>query len=497
MVESNRTYVGVVEDNNDPKRLGRVKVRVLDVFDNLEVEDIPFATAWKDLNGNMYNTPDIGKVVIIVFDQGNIESPEYIYADNYNINLENKLKKLSSSDYISMKSLLFDHKTQIYVNDSEGLKIDHKFNNINILDGSINLNLKDNNTNLNLGDSTASQQAVLGNHFMNWMEKFLKTLENGGLMNSGGPVKPDPRMIKLITEFKAFKDIKFLSHHVNIVDNNKVSTVLNNERENVPQIGDNWLSTKNGNTLSYIEQVDYEPSSGLKQDYDPNYIPPSTNGEPDSTTQDIQYPVSDLTKPESLPLINKLIKFMKSKGYVVYEEPNLLNIVSIRSKDDGKITNKFDEIMYVFYKNNKNEWVINEYTITTTPGFKPKSKQLPKKVAVLTLGQYVDQYKLGFHQNKPDHKCLKFATSIVHRNNKDESYDFASITEKGAFGINIHRSSKNGSSENVFNWSEGCQVFKNSNQFTQFINLCEIQSNIKNTFTYTLCRKSEFDNYKL
>ena len=40
-VEANKTYVGVVEDNSDPKRLGRVKVRVLDVFDNLKVEDIP------------------------------------------------------------------------------------------------------------------------------------------------------------------------------------------------------------------------------------------------------------------------------------------------------------------------------------------------------------------------------------------------------------------------------------------------------------------------
>jgi hypothetical protein len=31
-----------------------------------------------------------------------------------------------------MKSLIFDHKTQIYVNESEGLKLDHKWNNMNI-----------------------------------------------------------------------------------------------------------------------------------------------------------------------------------------------------------------------------------------------------------------------------------------------------------------------------------------------------------------------------
>jgi hypothetical protein len=273
MVDSNKTYVGIVEDNNDPKRLGRVKIRVMDVFDQIPLEDIPFALPWKDLNGNMYSIPDIGKVVMVVFDQGNVESPEYIYADNYNINLENKLKKLSESDYISMKSLLFDHITQIYVNDSEGLKIDHKYNNINILDNSININLKDNNTNLNLGDSDASQQAILGNNFMDWMDKFLKTIESGGLMNSGGPIKPDPRMVKLITEFKAFKNIKFLSKHVNIVDNDKVSSLKNSRnRENNPQIGDLWTSTKSENTLSYKQEVTYNPINAIDGEVIPEGI---------------------------------------------------------------------------------------------------------------------------------------------------------------------------------------------------------------------------------
>jgi hypothetical protein len=77
-VEANKTYVGVVEDNEDPKKLGRVKVRVLDVFDNLKVEDIPFASPWKDLNGNVVNIPEKGKVLLVVFDQGDQYKPEFI-----------------------------------------------------------------------------------------------------------------------------------------------------------------------------------------------------------------------------------------------------------------------------------------------------------------------------------------------------------------------------------------------------------------------------------
>ena len=74
---------------------------------------------------------------------------------------------------------MFDHKTQIYVNDEEGLKMDHKFNNINITKDSIDINLKDNFAKVNIGTKTAGQQAVLGNHFMDWMTEFVTALCSG------------------------------------------------------------------------------------------------------------------------------------------------------------------------------------------------------------------------------------------------------------------------------------------------------------------------------
>ena len=49
---SNKLYVGVVEDNSDPKHLGRVKVRVQTIFDNIPTADIPWAMPYKDVNGN-------------------------------------------------------------------------------------------------------------------------------------------------------------------------------------------------------------------------------------------------------------------------------------------------------------------------------------------------------------------------------------------------------------------------------------------------------------
>ena len=166
----NQTYIGIIEDNKDPKKQGRCKVRVYTIYDDIPTSDLPWAAPFKDLNGNEFVAPEIGKVVSIIFNNGNIYKPEFVYAHHYNINLEKKLKTLTDQGYVSMRALMFDHKTQIYSNDDEGLIIDYKLNNINILDKSININLKDNFGNLNLGDTTANQQAILGNNFLDWFD---------------------------------------------------------------------------------------------------------------------------------------------------------------------------------------------------------------------------------------------------------------------------------------------------------------------------------------
>ena len=96
------TFVGFVEDNQDPKKLGRCRVRVMNVFEEIPKEDIPWAKPWKDLNGNQFTVPDVGKVVTVIFDGGNVYKPQYIYAEHYNINLEEKLKQLSGINFIQI-----------------------------------------------------------------------------------------------------------------------------------------------------------------------------------------------------------------------------------------------------------------------------------------------------------------------------------------------------------------------------------------------------------
>ena len=253
----NQIFVGVVEDNEDPQKIGRIKVRVMNVYEDIPKEDLPWATPWKDLNGNMFILPEVGKVLSVVFDDGNPYKPEYIFAQHYNRNLQDKLDSLSTSEYTSMRSLMFDHKTQIFSNDTDGLMIDYKYNNINIKSETIDLNLKDNQGKLSLGDANADQQAILGTNFMNWFDTLVDNLlgANDGpyLGNLGSPVVANPELIDCLNQYKTLRDPKFLSNNVYINDNFKVSTVSDNaqNRQNTPQYGDTFKkSTKDFNTDS-------------------------------------------------------------------------------------------------------------------------------------------------------------------------------------------------------------------------------------------------------
>jgi hypothetical protein len=416
------TFIGFVEDNEDPKKLGRCRVRVMNVFEEIPKEDIPWATPWKDLNGNQFFVPDVGKVVTVIFDSGNVYKPQYIYAEHYNINLEKKLNTLSGANYTSMRALMFDHKTQIYVNDEEGLKLDHKFNNLNITKDTIDINLKDNQGKVNIGTKTAGQQAVLGNHFMDWMTEFVTQICSGtGLMSaSGGNVFGNAPMIDLMTRFNTLKNAKFLSHHVNIVDNSYVTKL---DRINESQIGDNYKSTltpssdsggsqgvgsgsSNSSSLSNSgsansqppispsgtndssgsnstpksgqeslpgpkkEPVDYQPQDGCSEDTPDGEV--TTNVQDFSglsSTSGVAGSAPGPIIPTENPDVFMLLKSLKKKNYKIYERPFEMNIVGIRKVTQGdKYTNSFSDDLYLFYKNENDIWQIHKYPISTMPG---------------------------------------------------------------------------------------------------------------------------------
>lgn len=185
------------------------------------------------------------------------------------------------------------------------------------------------------------------------------------------------------------------------------------------------------------------------------------------------------------------------KGYAYFEKGNYnLNIIGVRSKQNNKITNKYDDCLVVIY-NTSSGWKRQIYTITTDPGLKPmKSPINSKGTAILAPGQYRGAYKIDKHNGKYDALCQRNKTVKVYRdNNRDDVYDFKPETiDTGMFGINIHRSNEFWTSSTVDGYSAGCQVFNNPKEFTSFMALVKKSASIfGNCFTYTLINEEDID----
>ena len=182
---------------------------------------------------------------------------------------------------------------------------------------------------------------------------------------------------------------------------------------------------------------------------------------------------------------------MIKKGFAYFSDGELnLNIIGIRQSSTGnKVTNLFDDFLTLSYKHN-GAWVFKQWAATTDPGTKGvKEFHNAAGVARLVAGQYRGSHAIGLHQGK--YEALKQAKNVkVYRDaNKDMTYDESKIQE-GVFGINIHKAGAD--STYVENWSEGCQVFKKSADFDEFMVIVKKAAALHgNSFTYTLLNSNE------
>jgi putative heme degradation protein len=113
----------------------------------------------------------------------------------------------------------------------------------------------------------------------------------------------------------------------------------------------------------------------------------------------------------------------------------------------------------------------------------------PNGVARLVEGQYRGSHALGLHQGKYEALRQQKPVKVYRDKNKDLNFDEHTIQE-GIFGINIHKAGAD--STYVENWSEGCQVFKKSSDFEEFMSICRKAAAVHGkSFTYTLLKSSD------
>lgn len=268
-----RFYIGLVEDNIDPKRKGRIKVRIdrlhgkKDDTDSIPTEDLPWAVPIIGATGGAFSVPANDKVVYISHIEGDFYSPEYFNAEHYNLNLQDKLQSFNDDGYENFYAVSYDDKHQYYHEKGKGVVFDFVKSNMNLKEnGDIQMNLRDNDSKLYLGTEDASQQAVLGNHWMNWFDEFVQNLlgAKGGpyLGNFGAPVIPNPGMIEVMNKYLAIRET-FLSDHVYIVDDFRVKAQTRefDKEQHSDNFNDENLEPTNNAPARGYEPQDRAPGS--------------------------------------------------------------------------------------------------------------------------------------------------------------------------------------------------------------------------------------------
>lgn len=198
--------------------------------------------------------------------------------------------------------------------------------------------------------------------------------------------------------------------------------------------------------------------------------------------------------------ISGVIRLMKSIGYTIYERVYELNIVGIRS--DSIRPNSFDDFILVFFRTDTGKWFYQFFPATTDPGtYWLRNPMSPQGTAILAQGQYQNAYQIGMHQNKYTALVQRAPVTIIRDYDRDAVLDFFNGNKvTGTFGINIHRASVSGTTKTVDQYSAGCQVFANVEDFYTLLNWCEKHKSLYgNLFTYTLIdlRSVKRENMKM
>lgn len=192
----------------------------------------------------------------------------------------------------------------------------------------------------------------------------------------------------------------------------------------------------------------------------------------------------------------QLESVLKKKGYAFFDGNKKYNLNLVGVRNSSGSAKKFDDTLLVVYRDDDKNWEVLSYEITTEPGPSILRKPINKAgTAVLVPDQYRGVYKIDTHGGKNRHVALcqrNGVVSVYRDTDKDGKPETTGIIQKGMFGINIHRHARADEKEYVGGSSAGCQVFKSSRQFAQFMEVCNRSADLYgNSFTYTLLDEND------
>jgi hypothetical protein len=186
--------------------------------------------------------------------------------------------------------------------------------------------------------------------------------------------------------------------------------------------------------------------------------------------------------------IQDIVKLAKDLGYTIYTNPFKLNIVGIRNSKATDQT-KFDDKIAYFYYDGTGKLFGKIVPATTDPAATYLEKPINLKgTAILKSGEYKDAYKIGLHRGKYSALVQNKPVTVLRDNDRNALINYLSPTDKGMFGINIHKASLGKNNEAIIDKdSAGCQVFQKIVDFNEFMKLANKSKEMYgNTFSYIL-----------
>jgi hypothetical protein len=197
--------------------------------------------------------------------------------------------------------------------------------------------------------------------------------------------------------------------------------------------------------------------------------------------------------------LKQIEQTLLNKGYLVYNQPNKLNVVGIRTKSNTS-SKTFDDYIAYFYYDDKGRMIGKVAPATTDPSvyYLRDNPMVARGTAILKSGQYKDAYVIGTHADKYTALVQRGApVTVIRDNDRNDLLNFFADTDTGYFGINIHRASRGKNNANIIGPdSAGCQVFRDEADFNEMMRLAQVsKSKYGNKFTYTLL--DEMDDIKV
>lgn len=188
-------WIGEVMDNQDPLLNGRCRVKVFGKFDKLPTEALPWATPMNRSTVGSHLVPNIGDIVAVRFDNGNIYHPEYWFQVDQNETLKKEVLENSEEPH-NVISLVYDKErnVRIYFSKEDGLVITTGESNTDApmirFSASGEMFLNSNNIYISESGDDTSEPATRGETLSKVLMKMLDFINNHTHTTPQGPSGP-------------------------------------------------------------------------------------------------------------------------------------------------------------------------------------------------------------------------------------------------------------------------------------------------------------------